>query len=460
MPYQSYQPYPGYAPPQAAGGNRPLTFLEMLELRRANEKAALLQQQAAAEQQAPMETVPTQVTPTPQSAPMEQAPAPAPGEYSYFKTAQRQPTPEEQRRQQAAAEQERKEKEREQQIQQGVQAGVAGYNTYQAMQGGTTGGTTAAGGGGGYASGVGIAAGQVAGTYGMYDLLSQDNVKPGAGAAQGAASGAAIGSVGGVYGMAIGAVVGGIIGAIKGHTGSGKGDEQRGRDMMRNVLENAPVQGGEGATTNFFFKPEGSKYHHVLLADGSSYNVGRDIGEELVGVDGSEHFAFNIDPNNKMGAQTVGWVMPLAIALGGENSKIVQDLTGYLSNAAMSNAETLEGVRANVLSFMDQLGWDAGELTQQLASILEAGKITQEQYDSMIHSLGVLTGGYSDLYVEMSQNEFEATHNPQIPPSSDVTNQPDLDIVQDQVPDQRNPAQQPDLDIIPNEEPIQKTFRR
>jgi hypothetical protein len=149
--------------------------------------------------------------------------------------------------------------------------------------------------------------------------------------------------------------------------GSGKGEEQQKRDALRDHLLEA----------GFAFKDEGDKYHKVRLADGSSFNIGRDIGEGqgVIGPEGRELNWFDLnwqEPGDikDEGSQTqmVGRLNPLAAILAGGDDQLTNQLTGYLQNAATSNEQGQE----NIQSFYDQAGLSERDQAINLINELKA----------------------------------------------------------------------------------------
>lgn len=258
-------------------------------------------------------------------------------------------------------------------------------------------------------------AGGALGAYGMYNLINQNTrtrnpQSVGMSMAQGAAAGAAIGNAVPVIGTAAGAIIGGVVGAIRGLWKSGKHSHQMRRDAVRNGLRNL----------NFVQTIDGSD--HLTLADGSTYNIGLDGQNTLQSASGTNYRPYNTDPDNPLGHQAVGWARPLAIILtGAEDQKLIDDFTGYISNAAMSNAETLEGVRANILGFMEQLGLDAASATTLLDELRNQGKISAEEYEAAIYGLGVMIEGREEAYQYGSTAEHGTPYDESVNPGMGTT---------------------------------------
>jgi hypothetical protein len=175
--------------------------------------------------------------------------------------------------------------------------------------------------------------------YAGYNIIKDwGRSTPQMGAIQGATVGAYIGSivpgVGTLIGGAIGAVAGGIMGSI--HTGKSK--DQRARDAERKVLQQIGIL---------------DKNWNIRLADGTGYDLGKDGGFKLQNVDGSKRRAYEVDFSNPLAGDVVALLTPLAQTLCGGDPKLTNQFTGYLTNAALSNATTPEAARANVAAFFE-----------------------------------------------------------------------------------------------------------
>ena len=163
--------------------------------------------------------------------------------------------------------------------------------------------------------------------------------------------------------------------------GSGKHEDQIMRDRMRNQLEKL----------GFAREVDGSDV--ILLADGTSYDIGRDGGTKLENLDGTERRPYNTDPSHPFAGQVIGWVQPIATALAGGNEKLSTDFTGYLTNAALSNATALEEARQNALTFLKNCGAQPAELSGILTSLLQSGKMKPDVYQAHINGLTTLMSG-------------------------------------------------------------------
>lgn len=182
---------------------------------------------------------------------------------------------------------------------------------------------------------------------------------------QGAISGATIGAYIGTQiapglGTLIGAGIGGIAGALSGLFGHHKHKDQVARDEMRTQLQQV------GLIDQKF---------GIALADGTTYDISLDGGKKLANLDGTERRAYNVDISNPLAGQVIGWTQPLAELLYPGNKKLKDDLTGYLTNAALSNAKDLESARKNVLRFYDQLKLTPENVVQGLQTLGQQGAL-------------------------------------------------------------------------------------
>lgn len=181
-----------------------------------------------------------------------------------------------------------------------------------------------------------------------YDYLA--NGRRGAtGVLEAGAAGAGIGSyfnaatgglpVGTIAGAAIGAGIGLANNAFGGH----KDKDQLSRDGIREGLLNA------GAI---------DKNYQIKLADGSTFNMGKDGHAKLKNTDGSERHYYDVDFNNPLAAGAVPMANQIAERFTGGDEKLRSDFAGYLINAATSNAKTAEDVQRNLEALSSQIPAD------------------------------------------------------------------------------------------------------
>lgn len=156
--------------------------------------------------------------------------------------------------------------------------------------------------------------------------------------------------------------------------GSGKGEDQQRRDAVRDKLEEAG-----------FFGKNNEGYHTVKLADGSFFNVGRDIGEnrEVADSQGKKLHAFDLTPE-EIASEEVGALNPLIAAMVGGDDKLTSDFTGYLTQAARSKGDSKE----NVKSFYNQAGLGERELALNAINDLHAaGRI--DDWEKVAYQNGI-----------------------------------------------------------------------
>ena len=205
------------------------------------------------------------------------------------------------------------------------------------------------------------------------------------GMAAGATFGATIGSsvpvVGTIIGLVIGAAVGGLMGAF----GSGKSSAQKGRDAWRDAME----QGG------FAHKIDGS--HHVTLADGTEYNIGKDGGHKLKNVDGTERLTVDIDQSNPLAGNSIDVAHLFAIATGlnpTDHSKswMFHGAVAQSLNAATSNAKTQRDVLDNYRAFLTKGGINAENIALKLEVLRVSNKITDHGYKVFLNGANKVFG--------------------------------------------------------------------
>lgn len=206
----------------------------------------------------------------------------------------------------------------------------------------------------------GSALGIVGGVFGAYNLASSfGRSSPAAGASSGVAVGAALGTmIGGPgFGTAIGAALGAIGGGLIGAITNGKHKDQKVRDEVRKLLvENGVLD------QNF----------RLTLADGSQYDMGKDGGPR---AEFGGRRPFEIDFNNPMAKYAISWLNPLVHLTFGSNQKIQSDLMGYFTNAVLSNAKSLDDVRANVNAIMGKFGVSDQTLSDSITYAEKSGAL-------------------------------------------------------------------------------------
>ena len=184
---------------------------------------------------------------------------------------------------------------------------------------------------------------------------------PAKGAASGTAVGAAIGTMiapgpGTAIGAAIGALAGGLLGSIK----TGKHADQKVRDQVRSFLQERGVIDNNYA---------------IGLADGSRFNIGYDGGPKSA-LGGRR--PFETDMSNPLTKYAISWLNPVVAFFSQGNQKVQSDFVGYLANAAISNAKSIEDLKANVNSIIKQFGLDDKTIAGGISDAVKSGAIDKD----------------------------------------------------------------------------------
>jgi hypothetical protein len=184
---------------------------------------------------------------------------------------------------------------------------------------------------------------------------------PAKGAASGTALGAAIGTMilpgtGTAIGAAVGALAGGLLGCIK----TGKHADQKVRDQIRSFLQERGVI---------------DENYTIGLANGSRFNIGYDGGPkaELGG-----RRPFETDMTNPLTKYAISWLNPVVAFLSQGNQKVQSDFVGYLANAALSNAKSIDDLRANVNSIIKQFGLDDKTIVSGVSEAVKSGALDKD----------------------------------------------------------------------------------
>ncbi len=212
------------------------------------------------------------------------------------------------------------------------------------------------------------------------------------GLTKGVSSGAYLGTM--IYpgiGTAIGAAIGGLIGGLSstGLFGSGKHKDQKVRDGIRDNLKEI----------NFI-----DKDYKLKLADGSLYDIGLDGGHKYTNMDGTKRHAYDVDFSNPLASEIIGLAQPLAAILTNDNSKKKDDLCGYLVNAALSNANTLEEAVKNIEAFYIQAGLDSEQAVEAIGILTGDGTISES--DGLAYAFGIKTLNDMCLNNQDNQEKF------------------------------------------------------
>lgn len=173
---------------------------------------------------------------------------------------------------------------------------------------------------------------------------------------------------------------------------SGKNENQVYRDRIRDHLEESSpiVERIEGV-------------HHIQLADGSMYNIGRDGQSSFKGLDGQDvKHGYEADWSNPLTGYAAGTLNPLIAIMLGENSNAFEN---QLINAAVSNAQSAQDVLQNIRHFYGSFGYgDKQAAYAEVNKLVEEGVITRDE-----------ASAYQNALNQVFDADFEATED-DIPP--------------------------------------------
>lgn len=209
------------------------------------------------------------------------------------------------------------------------------------------------------------------GIMGAVDIaLNWGRSTPTKGAASGVAVGATIGTmitpgIGTAIGAAVGAIAGGLLGSIK----TGKHADQKIRDEVRAALVEKGVLDAN---------------YTIGLADGSRFDIGYDGGpkQQLGG-----RRPYETDMSNPLTKYAISWLNPVVAFLSQGNQKVQSDFVGYFANAAISNAKSIDDVKANVNTIMKQFGLSDSKLVKAITTAAEAGEIPEDEAKAWLNGV-------------------------------------------------------------------------
>jgi hypothetical protein len=196
------------------------------------------------------------------------------------------------------------------------------------------------------------------------------------GGINGATAGAYVGSaiLPGI-GTVIGGAIGGIVGVVGGLVKVGKHPDQKARDSVRALMREQGIINDKW---------------QLKLADGSFFDIGRDGGAKLQNKDGSKRPMYNTDASNPLTPQVIGLANPLAMILTGGDPKLSSDFAGYFTNAALSNTDSLEGARHNMLAIFKSFNITPQVVFQSLTQMAQTGRISSQEYQAYVNGFNSL----------------------------------------------------------------------
>lgn len=191
--------------------------------------------------------------------------------------------------------------------------------------------------------------------YSIYEI-SKGKLDPSSAALSGAAAGAYIGSaiLPGV-GTAIGAVLGGVGGFLSGMFRTGKPKDQQERDAVRKQLMAAGV-----LDSNW----------NISMANAATFDIGKDGGAKLQNKNGGLRPYKELDPSNPLSQPISQIAAPLAKAISAGNQRLANEFTAYLTNAAISNSNTVEGALQNLQAIYAKFGVPIEKVLQGVSNKL------------------------------------------------------------------------------------------
>lgn len=168
--------------------------------------------------------------------------------------------------------------------------------------------------------------------------------------------------------------------AISTALGSGRNTGRKMRDGWRSGLQEAGI-----ADENY----------NVTLADGSKYDIGQDDGAKLVNKDGVERNTFDIDWGDKATTNAIPDAHLFALATGldptsNEKADTFHRATAQALNGATSNADTPEGIQANLKAMMKDVKPET--LMGRVESLRLSEKITDQEYGVYVDRVNKMYG--------------------------------------------------------------------
>lgn len=163
---------------------------------------------------------------------------------------------------------------------------------------------------------------------------------------------------------------------------SGKSEAQQIRDDYRGFLK------AEGVADDNY---------NVTLADGSTFDIGKDGKAKLTNADGkTTRRYYEIDWENPLAKKAVEMIDPKVRENFGD-AKQVEQLTAMLVNAATSNATTPEEVQANINAMMKQSKLAGGTMNPATLPVDATTRIRPKKGETIRVSPGVYRGDTGKL---------------------------------------------------------------
>lgn len=147
--------------------------------------------------------------------------------------------------------------------------------------------------------------------------------------------------------------------------GSGKSEEQMGRDKVREHLEKLGVINQEGEDKDWMLK----------FSDGTQFDIGKDGGARLVNEEGERRQYSDVDFSDARVGTVVGAVNPLAAILTGGNEKLRSDFAGEYTNAVLSGSEDPASINKRLQELYSKHNLTQSDAITQIDSLLEDEKI-------------------------------------------------------------------------------------
>lgn len=148
-----------------------------------------------------------------------------------------------------------------------------------------------------------------------------------------------------------------------------------------------------------FLKAEGvaDDNYNVTLADGSTFDIGKDGKAKLTNADGKTNRRYyEIDWDNPLSKKAVEMIDP-KVRENFKDAPQAEQLTAMLVNAATSNAKTPEEVQANINAMMKQSKLSGGTMNPATLPVDATTRIRPKKGETIRVSPGVYRGDTGKL---------------------------------------------------------------